>query len=337
MQDWTETRIFASRREMICGLIATTLPFSRSAAAQEPVTLGSAAAFVGLALLQGAISYVGGRLLASALGDPVISDAQSWLKNAIAELEAFVSAELRRQLDERVMEQMRADLQGINTNLYQYSSLRASNRLRNKYLLETCDTTTASLVPLSLNYDQALFVTTTAMAYRLFTLYALYELDHDRGHIRSARPTMDDFVRRVSAIRDKVGHQMSPDAHFKINCTIVGETTYTCIGVRDGAPITPLYRAPPTINGRDAFEVMRESIKRRIAPLTEPMQKQADEFLKSANTSIQLAIDGYDKMCRRIGETYSLPAGAPPLLKIGVAKIPAVVVMPGAIVGSHTR
>ncbi|WP_128931939.1 hypothetical protein [Bradyrhizobium zhanjiangense] len=112
MQDRTENRIFASRREMICGLMATTLPFSRSAAAQEPVTLGSAAAFVGLALLQGAISYVGGRLLASALGDPVISDVQSWLKNAIAELEAFVSAELRRQLDERVIEQMSRGLAG---------------------------------------------------------------------------------------------------------------------------------------------------------------------------------------------------------------------------------
>ncbi|WP_271595926.1 hypothetical protein [Bradyrhizobium sp. CCBAU 25360] len=160
---------------MICGLIATTLPFGRSAAPQEPATLGSAAPFVGLALLQGAISYVGGRLSASALGDPVISDVQSWFKNAIAELEAFVSAELRRQLDQRAMEQMRADLPGINTNLCQYSSLRASNRPRNKYLLERCDMTTASLLPLSLYYDQALFVTTIA-TYRLFTPPRIFRL-----------------------------------------------------------------------------------------------------------------------------------------------------------------
>jgi hypothetical protein len=130
---------------------------------------------------------------------------RAWIQNAVAEIEAFVSAELRRQLDEKVLEQMRANVQGITTDIYQYASLEVSNRNRNRYLLETCDTASASLVPLSLNYDQALFITTTAMAYRLFTLYALYELDRDPGHIRSARPMVDDFVTRTSSIRDRVG------------------------------------------------------------------------------------------------------------------------------------
>jgi hypothetical protein len=53
------------------------------------------------------------------------------------------------QLDAKVMEQMRADLQGIMTDLYQYASLVPSNRKTNRYLLETSDTVTARLVPLS--------------------------------------------------------------------------------------------------------------------------------------------------------------------------------------------
>jgi hypothetical protein len=287
---------------------------------------------VGMALLEGAISYVGGQLMSHALGDPTITDVRAWIQNAVAEIEAFVSAELRHQLDEKVLEQMRANLQGITTNIYQYASLDPHHRERNRYLLETCDTTTATLVPLSINYDQALFVTTTAMAYRLFTLYALYELDKDPGHIRSARSMMDDFVVRTSGIRDRVGFQMSPANHFKINCSIRGETDFTCIGLRDGAPITPPYRAPPKINGRDSFEVMRESIKERMAPLTEPMQKRHDEFLKAANSSIRLSIDCYDKMCRKIGETYSPPTNAAPLLNIEQAIVPALLIMPGAIV-----
>lgn len=295
-------------------------------------TLAAVAAFVGMALLQGAISYVGGQVMSSALGDPKITDVRAWIQNAVQEIEAYVSAELRRQLDERVLEQVRANLQGITINIYQYSSLNPRRHERNRYLLETCDTTTATLVPLSLNYDQALFITTTAMAYRLFTLYALYELDGDPGHIQSARPMMDEFVIRTSAIRDRVGAQMSPANHFRINCTIVGETHYTCIGSRDGAPITPrMHTDGPEINGRDSFDVMRERITARIAPLVDPMQKLHDEFLKSANSSIRLSIDCYDKMCRKIGETYSPPANAAPLLNIEDPVVPSIIVMPGAI------
>ena len=160
------------------------------------------------------------------------------------------------------------------------------------------------------------------MAYRLFTLYALYQLDRDPGHIRSVRPLMDDFVKQASLARDRIGHEMAPSTHFKINCTIVGQTRYTCRGLRDGQPITPLYEAPPLINGRDAHDVMREAIRRSWAPITEPLQRQADDFLKSANTSIKYAIQAYDQMCRRVGDTYPIPPGTSPLLNIGPPTIP---------------
>jgi hypothetical protein len=107
---------------------------------------------------------------------------------------------------------------------------------------------------------------------------------------------------------------------------------YTCTGLRDGNPITPPYHAPPEINGKDSFGVMRKAIKQRIAPLTEPMQKNHDEFLKSANSSIQLAIECYSEMCKKIGEEYSPSPNSAPLLNIEEAIVPSTVIMPGAII-----
>ena len=191
---------------------------------------------------------------------------------------------------------------------------------------------TSRLLPLALKYDQALFIATAGMAYRLFTLYALYQLDRDPGHIRSVRPLMDDFVKQASLARDRIGHEMAPSTHFKINCTIVGQTRYTCRGLRDGQPITPLYEAPPLINGRDAHDVMREAIRRSWAPITEPLQRQADDFLKSANTSIKYAIQAYDQMCRRVGDTYPNSSRNITAAEHWAADDPPILVMPGAIV-----
>jgi hypothetical protein len=49
-----------SRRKVVGGMLACASSLNAPAVAQEPITLGAVAAFVGLALLQGAISYVGG-------------------------------------------------------------------------------------------------------------------------------------------------------------------------------------------------------------------------------------------------------------------------------------
>ncbi|TAZ83318.1 hypothetical protein ELH72_08595 [Rhizobium ruizarguesonis] len=320
-----------TRRQMLIGSAATYLGVPATGFSQA-ITLAGAAAFVAVKLLEGAISYVGGKLMASALGDPVITDVRAWIENAVAELEAFVSAELKRQLDALVMQQMQADLQGVITNIYQYSSLKPGSRKANADLLHVADTTTATLIPLAQNYDQALFVSTAAMAYRLFALCGRYELDRDPGHITSARGLMDTFLTTSSKIRDRIHHEMLPSTHFTISCSIVGETKYVCTGMRDGNAITRTYTAPETINGRPSFDVMRENIQRAMAPLTDPLQKQADTFIAAANSSIQLTIDCYAKMCRRVGVVYRPPADVhlPPNTKI--VAIPDTVVMPGAII-----
>jgi hypothetical protein len=327
-----------SRRQVIMGGLATTLLRYMPIAvqAQEPLTFGVAAAWVGMKLLEGALNYAGGQLMAAALGDPTISDVRIWIQSAVAELEAFVSAELRRQLEANAMREMKADLQGVITNVHQYASLSPGNRERNRFLIEDSASATASLVPLSLDYDQAFFVTTTAVAYRLFTLYAMFELDSDAGHIKSGRPLMDDFVTHAIVIRDRIAIAMSPDSHFRINCGIIGEDKSYCSATRDGQLIVPVMTAPLQIcrQGvcRDADEVMRELIARRLAPLTQPMQAQADEFQRLANSSIKLAITAYTTMCAKVGVAYSPPIDIGSLERLVLPTFPEIVVMPGAIV-----
>lgn len=324
-----------SRRQVVMGSVATILlrlvPFPAQAQG-----LGAAAAWVGMKLLEGALNYAGGKLLAAALGDPTISDVRTWIQSAVAELEIFVSVELKRQLDGKSMEEMRADLQGVITNLHEYASLKPENREANRFLIENSNTATARLVPLSLNYDQAFFVTTAAVAYRLFALYALYQLDGDSGHITSARPLMDDFVKHAIVVRDRIFIAMSPETHFRINCGVIGEDKFYCSATRDGQLIVPLMTAPPQICRRgvcrDSDEVMRETIERKLAPLTQPMQAQAEQFQLLANSSIKLAIDAYTAMSGQVGQEYSPPVEAASLAKSDLASFPEMVVMPGAIV-----
>ena len=203
--------------------------------------------------------------MASALGGARISDLKTWIAEAVAELEAFVSAELRRQLTELILNQMRADLEGVIQNVAEYSRLRTVDRTSNRFLLESCDTKTASLVPLSLNYDQALFISFSAMAYRFFALFGLYELDRDRGHIDFARSSVDDFINKTSAARDRIEKALNPGARLVKHLDVVYQ--------EDTQPLT------------DNHALLRDPTKRRRLRAGKDASSQADAGQAETNTS----------------------------------------------------
>ena len=172
----------ASRRRVLAGLLATPLslsviPLARS----EPLTLGAASAYVGLKLLDGAISYVGGLALARALGQPTISDVRLWIRAAVDEIKEFVSEELRRSLTANSIEEMRIDMLGIRENFYHYAHLSPKNKRDYKFLLEHSSVHTSRLVHGAVQHDPAFFITTTAVAYRLFVLRTFFLQDDDAG------------------------------------------------------------------------------------------------------------------------------------------------------------
>ena len=314
-----------SRRRLVgigtIGLLASTLP--RPVSAQEPVSTLAAVSFVGIALLQGAISYVGGQLAAAALGSATISDVQAWIHAAVAEIEAFVSAELRRQLDEKVIEQIRADLQGVITNLNEYASLMPKNLKQNRYLIHDSDTMTSRLLPLSLNYDQAFFISTAIMAYRLFTMQFLYLADRDKGHIAHDGQGVKDCLKSLTASRDRISQRMSPEAHVTSSCSIAYGKYRDCVVYQDGVIIPGSFRRDPDRfydchrpaqceRGMDASEA---AIEKLATSYYGPFVKQQSAFLTYANASIALISEGYGKLCKEAGVAHVGPTLATHLPK----------------------
>src|SRR5262249_21944201 len=102
-------------------------------------------------LIEGAISYVGGAALKSAIGGATISDVHTWIREAVAELEQFITS----KLDQLVMEKMEAELEQTKQNIREYASLPSGKLRINRYLIENADTHSWELVSLSLNYRQA--------------------------------------------------------------------------------------------------------------------------------------------------------------------------------------
>jgi hypothetical protein len=67
------------RSFVVRALAAASLPFTpvRCAAAVPPPV--AAAGWVGTYLLEGALEYEGGQIMAGALGEPVLTDVRSWI------------------------------------------------------------------------------------------------------------------------------------------------------------------------------------------------------------------------------------------------------------------
>ena len=159
----------------------------RGYAAQDPLVFKSDAASIALALLQGAIRYVDGTPMLSAMGEVDIGDVKTWTRDALAELEAFAPEETRGQLFPLVMDNLAADLGDVINKLRWYASLTDQTNEGSKNLLYGSDKSTGSLILLASYYDQAIFICAAAMALRLFTIYALYNADNNGEHIMSSR------------------------------------------------------------------------------------------------------------------------------------------------------
>jgi len=302
-------------------------------ASAEPVTLAVVAGFVALELLKGAIGYAGGKLLASALGDPSITDVQVWIRTAVAELEAFVSAELKRQLDAKVLEQLQANLAAVNTHLYQYSHLSDDGKKKNKYLLEASDVATASLLPLAQNYDQALFIATTGIALRLYTIFALYELDREPGHIVSFRPMIETFTKSAQGARDRIADKMDPKNYVTGSCVLVehrpgSNWLFSACQVTENAKVVHKFS---TDKGP---LVAQAELKKQIDRRSEPYVKRRNDFLAVINESISKTSYCYNKMCCVSGQAQacisdSQTDSVPPSSLDGKHRV---IRMPGAIV-----
>jgi hypothetical protein len=308
-----ENSMTLSRRQaLLCGLAPLFCLIGESGGQADPVGFNTAAVFAGLELLRGVIEYVSGQTLASAMSGVAIIDARTWIREAVSELEALISA----QLSETAMNSLSADLDAVTKNLQQYANSKVQNDSTNRALLDNSDKTTASLVASSLKNDQAIYVGVAAMAYRLFTLYALYQLDADAGHIASARLEMDEFVKKIAEMRDRIRAEMAPEKHLAM---VAPGRAIGCWVMKDGQQVGPIYH-PPNCLVRLKSEVF--DVQAAI------LRKAEFDFIDQTNGAIVLAATCYDKMCQKVGvAAYPIPD-----LTFVPFSIPSSLLMPGAFI-----
>ncbi len=298
-----------SRRIVIKGVAASAIlaPIRSNSLHAEIVTLTAVASFVALALAQGAISYVGGRLMGDILGDPKIGDIKTWIANAIRELEGYFRAELQRQLEQQVIDEITADAQGISTNLYEYALLSEKSRRSNRFLIEYTDLTTAHLIPLAMKHEPVTFITMSAMSYRLMSIYSLYLLDKDAGHILSNKPMMDDYVISIVSFRNYADKILSPDTRVGgYACDYIGGKGEEGTGGYARCSIFLDDKIQGTYLGA-TFDAAEKKASIPYAALSAEIKRQQREFIDKINKPLLLTIEGYDLMCRKVGSKYVPP------------------------------
>ena len=288
-------------------------------------------ATAGKELLTIALSFLGRTFLNRAFGQGSASDVRTWIRDAVEELKDFVSEELRRQLDDRALDDMQDRVFALATNLHQYANLTTEDsKPANLYLLKDASLSTAKLLPKSLRYDHAYFLTTAAIGYRLFALYELSQLHKEPGYISNAKDTVDSVVDALGSSCHRLAHKMSPEARLDtvlkqgshqimvqphhrapVHLPPEFETVYTatCFGTKDGVKVTDNFNVTgdTVLSESDLADIQRKA-EEALEPHARPMRAQTSEFLERANASVLGIIDCYSKMCEAIGEVYEPPA-----------------------------
>jgi hypothetical protein len=261
--------------------------------------------YVGKELLNGVIQGVGQQLLQGILGGVKTIDVRTWVREAVAQIEEFVSEELRHQLTELVMKQMNADLQGVSLNASQYDGLLPEHRLGRKTLLEEINHDTGPLVSLALAYPQALFIAFPAIAYRFYALLALYDLDNDKGPILQEKPNVDQFLKKVSENYRTIVPALEPQNRIKVKCSLMHPGSedpiqdVQCDVIVDGAKREWVWDSSEEAARRKA-----DAVVARFAP---PIQKDLADFQSAVKASWSKTVECYAAMCKKVDSSYAAP------------------------------
>jgi hypothetical protein len=289
------------------------------------------AAGVVWALLEGALSYVGGQMLSKALGGATITDVHVWIQQAVLELESFIAA----KLDEKVLEQIQTNVSGLQTDMNQYARLQPSHQKDGKFLLEHVDTDSAQLIPLTYDYQQALFLGFLAIGYRFFATMSLYRLVGDAAFITADKQLVDDFIVKMNQTYLAIFNRLSPASRIRIDCWMElppnGEIgSYSCDVKLDG---TELNDALWWTDSEDQEGSVRGSAQAYADSKVKPgVLVIQQNFQSAALKCFHGTIDTYTKMCKLVGITYKSPVDFPPT-PVAAPKLGGVpIFMPGAVI-----
>lgn len=145
-------------------------------------------AWVAAQLAAGALSYLGGRALASVMEQPAYDDVQSMIRQAVDDLKKFIRDEIRKAVEEDKIKDLESDAQTVTDSLKRYAKLPADLKERYRYLLEYSDTATLHGINLSEKYDLAtLPIYASFVSLRILLIKAFYDQDKRREPMRGIR------------------------------------------------------------------------------------------------------------------------------------------------------
>ncbi len=148
---------------------------------QVPVVLLTVGLDLGEALYKKGIDYASGTLLQNIFKESKPVDAQEFMSEAVKGIESKIAG-LEAKIDQQNLDRMQSDLHGISSTFAEYVTPLDQGE-GDKSLLDYCDTTSATLLSLSMRYEQAFFLSTAVLAYRLLTRFALFQLARSSGRV----------------------------------------------------------------------------------------------------------------------------------------------------------
>ena len=187
---------------------------------QVPPFVAGLALDLGKKLFDAGIEYAKGKALEDVFKEPTLVDVHEWVNQAVTSIESKVAA-LDAKIDQQNMDRMTSELDSIQDHFEHYSELPANQRERNRILLDQCDDKCSELLPLSQKYEQAFFLSSAVLGYKMLTRYALYELDRSHGagaevHVTNLEKTVRSYFEWASGARAKLVGKLMP--RYRIVC-----------------------------------------------------------------------------------------------------------------------
>lgn len=149
----------------------------------EPITLASAALWVLTYLAEGALEYIGGKIIAKIMGDPTLSDIADEIKWAVGALEEFIPIALKRAFTEHDLLLLSATADSITRNLRDYSKLTTKkDQQAYRYLLTDAHVTSSQAISLAAQYRQnGMIAYGQLVSLRIIAAIADYKLENATG------------------------------------------------------------------------------------------------------------------------------------------------------------
>ncbi|WP_396334056.1 hypothetical protein [Burkholderia anthina] len=207
-----------TRRSFMVGGVATALSLGAPIAAYAFPW-----AFVGTALANGAIGYLGQKYIQQFFGaDSGVTGEQivEAIRQSTEEIKAYVSEDVRKALTEERLKELQAKCESLVRNLTDFASASTTDPSHSKYLLDYADIASSEGISLADRYSPlALPTFANFVSLRIFVKRAQYLQEHDEARYRNFAAELRQFAFMVKHRVSEYSATLSPESRLgRVSC-----------------------------------------------------------------------------------------------------------------------